>query len=101
MSLTPTQRATRSRIASLSRWSQTAPAERPQATLPGRTAFLGQFEAAPDPESARKLYFTRLAFSSAKARAARASNKSAASAQTAEAAQSDLGGSISAAATAL
>jgi hypothetical protein len=49
-------------------------ADRPAATAPAREAFLGQFDKFPNPEAARKAYFTRLSLASAMARAASKKN---------------------------
>lgn len=82
MPLTPEQRTMRARIAAHTRWAKTA--DRAKALVPARSAFLDRFEREVDPdgalpvadrvklaESARRAYYTRLAFLSARARSAR------------------------------
>ena len=76
--LTPSQRQTRSRQASYESWANTE--DRTKRTAPGRQGMLKKFEDQVDPdrtlppeerakrvESARKAYFTRLAFLAVKA----------------------------------
>jgi hypothetical protein len=76
---TPNSRRTRARIAALTRWSRTPDAT--SATAPARRAFASRFEHEVDPdgvlppdvrarmaEAAKKAYYTRLAYQSAKAR---------------------------------
>jgi hypothetical protein len=80
--LTPEQRAQRGRIGAYRQWSRTP--DRAAHTEPARRAFLAKFEAEVDPDGTldpavraqlaeyrRKEYFARLAFASAKARAAK------------------------------
>jgi hypothetical protein len=80
--LTPEQRAQRGRIGAYRQWSQTP--DRAAHTEPARRAFLARFENEVDPDGTldpatraelaayrRKEYFTRLAFASARARAAK------------------------------
>jgi hypothetical protein len=82
VALTPEQRSQRGRIGAYRQWSRTP--DRAAHTAPARAAFLAKFEAEVDPlgeldpitraELAayrRKEYMARLAFASAKARAAR------------------------------
>jgi hypothetical protein len=82
MSLTPEQRALRARLAAHARWAKTA--DRAKALVPAQSAFRGRFEKEVDPEgklpvadrlklaeSARKAYYTRLAYKSARVRASR------------------------------
>lgn len=80
--LTPDQRILRARIAAHEKWAGTE--DRSAATAAARKAALDRFERQVDPEGvlspaeratraehARKAYFTRLAFASAKARRAK------------------------------
>lgn len=82
MPLSPEQKSQRSRIGAYRQWSQTP--DRAAHTEPARRAFLAKFEAEVDPDGTldpatraelaayrRKEYFARLAFASAKARAAK------------------------------
>jgi hypothetical protein len=62
----PEERALVSRIGGYEKWAQTA--DRTAATRPAREAFNKRFEQYPDPEAARRAYFTRLALKSAQAR---------------------------------
>lgn len=64
---TPELQPLRCRFAAYSKWAMVA--DRPAATAPARAAFLGQFDAYPNPEAARKAYFTKLSLASAMARA--------------------------------
>ncbi|MGY1776901.1 hypothetical protein ACI8AV_13675 [Geodermatophilus sp. SYSU D00804] len=77
--MSPNERALRARIAAHASWAKTA--DRSARTAPARRAQLDRFEARVDPdgildpvvrarmaESARKEYFTRLAYRSAQAR---------------------------------
>ena len=66
MALSEEQRTLRARIAAYEKWAGTS--DRSEATAKARAAFNRRFEDAADPESARKAYFTRLAFESSKAR---------------------------------
>lgn len=79
MSLTPEQRALRARIAAHTRWSKAR--DRAAELAKARAAFKSRFEQEVDPnnemtpearalaaESARKAYYTRLAYKSALAR---------------------------------
>lgn len=81
-SLSPEQRSLRARLAAHKKWATTDPVEGTEAA---RTAFLGRFEDEVDPdrvlpdaerqrraESARKAYFTELAYKSSRARAGQA-----------------------------
>ena len=87
-SLTPEQRSLRSQMAVHQSWANTA--DRSARTAPGRAAFNDRFEREVDPdgvldpaerakraEHARKAYFLRLAFESAKVRRAKAAGKAA------------------------
>lgn len=80
MSLTPEQRAMRSRLAAHVRWSKAR--DRSAELAKARQAFMSRFEQEVDPngemtpearalaaESARKAYYTRLAYKSALSRA--------------------------------
>lgn len=80
--LTPAERTLRARIAAYESWAMTP--DRSARTAPAREAALRRFEDQVDPdrtlpdaerarraESARRAYFTRLAFASAKARRAK------------------------------
>ena len=82
MSLSPSERTLRARIAAYSKHAKHDPRE---STAPARAAALARFEDEVDPnrelpeaerarraEAARKAYFTRLAFKSAQARRKRA-----------------------------
>jgi hypothetical protein len=82
VSLTREQKSLRGRIGALRQWSQTP--DRAAHTAPARAAFLSRVEREVDPDGEldpdtraelaayrRKEYFTRLAFASAKARAAK------------------------------
>jgi hypothetical protein len=84
--LTPSQRRTRSRQASYTSWANTA--DRTARTEPGRRGMYKKFEDQVDPdrtlapaerakrvESARKAYFTRLAFLAVKAKRQRAGDE--------------------------
>lgn len=62
----PEERSLVSRIGAYEKWANTA--DRSAATKAARRAFDKRFEQYPDPEAARKAYFTRLALKSAKAR---------------------------------
>jgi hypothetical protein len=77
-SLSPAQRSMRARLAAHTKWAHNDPRE---GTKAARAAFMSRFEREVDPhgslsaeervrraESARKAYFTRLAYLSAKAR---------------------------------
>lgn len=81
--LTPSQRQTRSRLASHASWARTE--DRTARTEPGRQAMLRRFEREVDPdnklapaerarrvESARKEYYTRLSLKASQARRRRA-----------------------------
>ena len=81
--LTPTERSMRGKIAAYTRWAHEP--DRSAATAAARKAQLDRFEQQVDPdgiltpaerakraETARKLYYTQLAFKSAKARRRRA-----------------------------
>lgn len=50
----------RARLAAVSRWARVA--DRSEATRAARATFLAQFEEAPDPATARRAYFLRLAW---------------------------------------
>lgn len=78
MSLPPSERTLRARLAAHTKWAHTDPVE---GTAAARAAFLDRFEVEVDPnreldpderqrraESARKAYFTGLALKSAQAR---------------------------------
>jgi hypothetical protein len=62
----PEERSLVSRIGGFEKWAKTT--DRAAATQAARQAFDKRFEQYPDPESARKAYFTRLALKSAQAR---------------------------------
>lgn len=62
----PEERSLVSRIGAYEKWANTA--DRSSATQAARSAFDKRFEQYPDPESARKAYFARLALASVKAR---------------------------------
>jgi hypothetical protein len=62
----PEERSIVSRIGAHEKWARTA--DRTAATQAARRAFDKRFEQYPDPESARKAYFARLALKSAQAR---------------------------------
>lgn len=62
----PEERSLVSRIGAYEKWANAA--DRSAATKAARRAFDKRFEQYPDPEAARKAYFTRLALKSAKAR---------------------------------
>lgn len=64
--LTPEQRSTRARLAALSRWAHTE--DRTAATAAARRAMQERFEAAADPEAAKRAHYTRLALASSRAR---------------------------------
>lgn len=66
---TPELQPLRCRLAAYSKWAMVA--DRPAATERAREAFLGQFDKFPNPEAARRAYFTRLSLASAMARAAK------------------------------
>lgn len=79
MALTPSERTLRARLAAHESWARTG--DRATRTAAGTAAFLARFEREVDPdgvldpadrarraESARRAYFTRLAFKSAQAR---------------------------------
>lgn len=66
--LTPAQRSLQARLAAQSRWAKTAPGARSQATAPARAALAAQWDAAPDPDLARRAHMTRLALASSRAR---------------------------------
>lgn len=66
MSLTPEQRSSRARLAALSRWAQVE--DRSAATAAARRAMQDKFDAAPNPEAAKRAHYTRLALASSKAR---------------------------------
>jgi hypothetical protein len=66
MSATASELSQRGRIGAHESWARTK--DRAQRTAPARARFLERFEKYPDPESARKAYFARLALASAKAR---------------------------------
>gem|GEM_PF-895790 len=68
-STTPELQPLRARLAAFSRWANVA--DRATETAPAREKFLGQFDAYPNPEAARRAYFSRLALRSAEARAAK------------------------------
>jgi hypothetical protein len=65
-SKSPEERSLVSRIGAYEKWANTA--DRSAATQAARRAFDKRFEQYPDPEAARKAYFTRLALASVKAR---------------------------------
>ena len=62
----PEHRSQISRIGGRSKWAVTT--DRTAATEPARKAFDKRFEKYPDPESAKKAYFARLALKSAQSR---------------------------------
>jgi len=85
--LTPADRSLRAKIAANTKWSTVL--DRSEATQPARDAFLQRFENQVDPnnelpegvrkrnaESARRAYFQRLAYESARVRRAKKSGDS-------------------------
>lgn len=62
----PEERTLVSRIGAYEKWANTA--DRSAATQAARRAFDKRFEQYPDPEAARKAYFSRLALKSAQSR---------------------------------
>ena len=66
--LTPEQRRNQAKLAALTRWSRLTPDERVAATVPARRARQAQFDAAPNPEAARKAHAVRMAIASHRAR---------------------------------
>jgi hypothetical protein len=62
----PIDRVLAGRIGAYESWARTT--DRSARTAPARKAFNARFEAAADPEAARKAYFTRLALASVRAR---------------------------------
>jgi hypothetical protein len=62
----PQERSLVSRIGAYEKWANTA--DRSAATQAARRAFDKRFEQYPDPEAARRAYFSRLALASVKAR---------------------------------
>lgn len=66
--LTPEQRSTRARAAALARWSQRTPEERAAETQAARDALAATWDAAPNPDAAKRAHMTRLALASSRAR---------------------------------
>lgn len=60
----------RGRIGGLTRWVKEDASGRNQGTAPARQAFLARFDSEPNPETAKKLYFARLALKRSKKRRA-------------------------------
>jgi hypothetical protein len=68
--LTPEQRSTRARVAALARWSRLTEDERAAATSKARQGLQARFDAAPNPEAAKREHMTRLALASSRKRTA-------------------------------
>ena len=64
--LTPEQRSTQARLAALSRWANTE--DRTAATQAARDGLAKKWDAAADPEAAKRAHMTRLALASSRAR---------------------------------
>lgn len=67
-SLTPEQRSTRARAAALTRWANRSPEQRAAETQAARDALAAQWDAAPNPDAAKRAHMTRLALASSRAR---------------------------------
>jgi hypothetical protein len=68
--LTPEQRRTLAKAAALARWSRLDDDERSAATAKARAALDARFDAAPNPDAARRAHYTRLALASSRKRTA-------------------------------
>ncbi len=66
--LTPEQRSMQARLAAQSRWARATEAERTQATRAARAGLAATWDAAPNPEAAKRAHMTRLALKSSIAR---------------------------------
>lgn len=66
--LTPEQRSTRARAAALTRWSRLTEEQRHEQTQAARDGFQARFDAAPNPEAAKRAHMTGLALKSSRSR---------------------------------
>jgi hypothetical protein len=68
--LTPEQRSTQARLAALARWSGLTADERADATQAARDGLAAKWDAAPNPDAAKRAHMTRLALASSRKRTA-------------------------------